>query len=97
MVLVGKPEDNRPAGRYRRRWENNIKMYLKEMGSQVVKWIRLAQSTDKCERGNQPSGSIKCGEFPDWRRQSARRTLPFEAKSLTECNCGTIQKLHIWS
>jgi hypothetical protein len=31
-VLVGKPEDKRPLGRHRRRWENNIKMDLQEVG-----------------------------------------------------------------
>jgi hypothetical protein len=36
-VLVGKPEGKRPLGRPRRRWEDNIKMDLRE------NWIRLAQ------------------------------------------------------
>jgi hypothetical protein len=31
-VLVGRPEGKRPLGRYRRRWEDNIKMYLREIG-----------------------------------------------------------------
>jgi len=31
-VLVGKPEGKRPLGRTRRRWEDNIKMYLQEVG-----------------------------------------------------------------
>jgi hypothetical protein len=31
-VLVGKPEENRPLGRPRRRWEDNIKMFLQEVG-----------------------------------------------------------------
>jgi hypothetical protein len=32
-VLVGKPEGKRPLGRSRRRWENNIKMYLQDVGA----------------------------------------------------------------
>jgi hypothetical protein len=42
-VLVGKPEGKRPLGRPRRRWENNIKMDLREIGFDMVNWIRLAQ------------------------------------------------------
>jgi hypothetical protein len=42
-VLVGRPEDKRPLGRPRRRWEDNIKMDLREMGIDGANWIRLAQ------------------------------------------------------
>jgi hypothetical protein len=41
--LVGKPEGKRPLGRPRRRWEDNIKMDLGEIGIDVANWIRLAQ------------------------------------------------------
>jgi hypothetical protein len=41
MVLVGKPEENTPMGRYRRRW-GNIKMELKEVGYGCMDWIELA-------------------------------------------------------
>jgi hypothetical protein len=41
MVLVGKPEAKRPLGRPRRRWEDNIKINLQEMGSWVMDWIKL--------------------------------------------------------
>jgi hypothetical protein len=37
------PEGNRPLGRPRRRWEDNIKMALREIGIDGVNWIRLAQ------------------------------------------------------
>jgi hypothetical protein len=43
MVLVGRPEGKRPLGRPRRRWEDNIKMDLRETGVDVANWIRLAQ------------------------------------------------------
>jgi hypothetical protein len=43
-VLVGKPEGKRPLGRHRRRWENNIKMDLREMGVDGANWIQLAQN-----------------------------------------------------
>jgi hypothetical protein len=36
---VGKPEGKRPLGRHRRRWEDNIKMDLREIGWGVVDWI----------------------------------------------------------
>jgi hypothetical protein len=42
-ILVGRSEDKRPVGRPRRRWENNIKMDLREIGIDVANWIRLAQ------------------------------------------------------
>ena len=58
-VLVGKPEGKRPLGRTRRRWVNNIRMDLQEVGCGYMDWIWLAQC------GNEPSGSMKCGEFLD--------------------------------
>jgi hypothetical protein len=42
-LLVGKPEGKRPLGRPRRRWINDIKMELLEIGVNVVDWIGLAQ------------------------------------------------------
>ena len=41
-VLVGKTEGKRLLGRPRRRWENNIKMDLQEMGCRDMDWIELA-------------------------------------------------------
>jgi hypothetical protein len=42
-LLVRKPEGKRPLGRPRRRWINNIKMDLLEIGLSVVDWIGLTQ------------------------------------------------------
>jgi hypothetical protein len=42
-VLVGRPEGNRPPGRRRRRWEDNIKIDLMETEIDGANWIRLAQ------------------------------------------------------
>jgi hypothetical protein len=42
-LLVGRPEGKRPLGRPRRRWEDNIKMDLREIGIYGANWIRLAQ------------------------------------------------------
>jgi len=42
-ILVGKPEGQRPLGRSRRRWEDNIKMDLQEVECGVMDWIELAQ------------------------------------------------------
>jgi hypothetical protein len=42
-LLVGKPEGKRPLGRPRRRWIDNIKMDLLEIGVSVAYWIGLAQ------------------------------------------------------
>jgi hypothetical protein len=46
-VLVGKPEGMRPLGRPRRRWEDNIRMDLQEVGCGGMDWIGLAQDRDK--------------------------------------------------
>jgi hypothetical protein len=46
-ILVGKPEWRRPLGRPRRRWEDNKKMVLWEIGFGVVDWIHLAQNRDR--------------------------------------------------
>jgi hypothetical protein len=42
-VLVGKPQGRRPLGRPRRRWEDNNKMNLQEVGCGGMDWIELAQ------------------------------------------------------
>jgi hypothetical protein len=41
--LVGRPEGKRPLGKPRRRWEDNIKMDLREIGFDGMSWIRLTQ------------------------------------------------------
>jgi hypothetical protein len=64
--LVRKPEGKRPLGRPRRRWVDNIRMDLVEVGWGDVDWIGLAQyrvqMESSCEFGIEPSGSIKCWE-----------------------------------
>ena len=46
-VLVGKPEGKRPLGRPRRRWEDNIKTELEEVGRGCGDWMELAQDRDR--------------------------------------------------
>ena len=46
-VLVGKLEEKRPLGRPRRRWEDNIKMDLREVGCNPGDWIDLAEDRDQ--------------------------------------------------
>jgi len=67
-VLLGKPGGRDHWGRPRRRWVVNIRMDLQEMGYGYMDWIGLAQDrqvADACECGNEPLGSVKCGEFLD--------------------------------
>jgi hypothetical protein len=45
-VLVGKPEGKRPLGGPRRRWEDNIKMDLQEVGRGRGDWMELAEDRD---------------------------------------------------
>jgi hypothetical protein len=48
-VLVGKPEGKKPLGRPRRRWEDGIRMDLREIDwGEGVEWIQLAQGRDRC-------------------------------------------------
>jgi hypothetical protein len=46
-VLMGKPEGKRPLGRPRRRWEDGIRIDLRETGWGIVDWIQLAQDRDR--------------------------------------------------
>jgi hypothetical protein len=46
-VLVGKPKGKKPLGRPRRRWEDNIKMDLQEVGGGRGDWMELAQDRDR--------------------------------------------------
>jgi len=46
-VLVKKPEGKRPLGRPRRRWEDNIKMDLQEVGCGGMDWFELAQDRNR--------------------------------------------------
>jgi hypothetical protein len=48
IKLVGGPEGKRPLGRPRLRWEDNIKLYLKEAEIDGANWIRLAQGRVQC-------------------------------------------------
>jgi len=46
-VLLGKPEGRRSLGRPRRRWVDNIRMDLQEVGCGYMDWIGLAQDRDR--------------------------------------------------
>ena len=46
-VLVRKPEGKRPLGRPRRRWEDNIKMDLREVGCDPGEWMDIAEDRDQ--------------------------------------------------
>jgi hypothetical protein len=65
LLLLSAPEGRKPVGRPRRRWEDNIKIDLQEVEWWGMDWIDTALVAGYCECGNEPSGSIKCGEFLD--------------------------------
>jgi hypothetical protein len=46
-ILVGKPEEKRPLGRLRHRWEDNINIDLQEVGYWGMDWIDLTQKRDR--------------------------------------------------
>jgi hypothetical protein len=66
-VLVGKSAGRRPLGRPRHRWKDSIKMDVREVGWGGHRLNRpgtgYGQVACSCECGDEPSGSIKCGEF----------------------------------
>jgi hypothetical protein len=67
-VLVGKRERKRPLRRPRHRWEDNIKMDLQEMGWRAwngLIWLTIRTDGRHCKAGNEPSDSIKWGDFLD--------------------------------
>jgi hypothetical protein len=55
----------RELGRPSRRWEYNIRMNLRKMGWEDVEWLHLGLVAGSFEKSNEPSGSIKGGEFLD--------------------------------
>ena len=59
-ILTGKPTGKRPLGRPRRRWEDNIRMDLKEIYINAGNWVDAAQESP-CECGTEPPGSISQG------------------------------------
>jgi len=69
QVLEGKPEGKGPFGRPRRRWEDNIKMELQEVGCGGMDWIELAQDRYRWRAlvtlVMKLRGSIKWVEFLD--------------------------------
>ena len=71
MILLRneQPEGKRPVGRPRRRWEDNIKMDLQEVGRGCGDWMELTQDWDRWRALVSTvmnfEGSIKCGEFLD--------------------------------
>jgi hypothetical protein len=65
-VLVGKPGGKRPLGKFRLRWEGNIKMHLMEVGWEDVGWIRLTEGRVQWRavvNASKSSGSIKGRNF----------------------------------
>jgi hypothetical protein len=68
-ISVGRPERKRPLRRPRHRWEDNVRMDLREIGWEGADCIHVAQDRDcywgSCEHGNEPSGSIKGEDLLD--------------------------------
>jgi hypothetical protein len=66
-VLVGNPEGKRPLGKPRRRWEDNVKMDLQELGGGRGDWMELAEDRDRWRvlvgSVRDFRGSINAGNF----------------------------------
>jgi hypothetical protein len=68
-LLVAKPEGKRLLGRPRRRWMDNIKVDLLEIGLSVVDWFGLVQDRYRWRalvNSVKPLGSLKCWETTEW-------------------------------
>jgi hypothetical protein len=65
MLLVGKSKGKRPLGKPRRRWVNNIKIDLGEVGLGGVDWVGMAEDKDNW-RALVNVVSIKCWETVEW-------------------------------
>jgi hypothetical protein len=72
-VLVGKPEGKRPLGRPRCRWEDNIRMFLQEVGVGCGDWKALVQIRD---RWWALVNTVMNPPTPNWCHCSARTLLP---------------------
>ncbi|KAJ4442648.1 hypothetical protein ANN_04237 [Periplaneta americana] len=64
-VLVGRPEGKRPLGRPRRRWEDDIKMDLREIGYDGRDWINLAQDRDQWRAYVRAAMNLRCPPATD--------------------------------
>ena len=67
--MVAKPEGKRPLVRPGRRWEDLLRRIFERVDGDMD-WIDVAQDRERrpviCERGNEPSGYMKCGKFLDY-------------------------------
>jgi hypothetical protein len=64
-ILVGKPEGKKKLGRPTCRWQDNVKMNVREVGwvwTGLIK-LKIGQVEGSCEQDDKPSGSIKCCEI----------------------------------
>jgi hypothetical protein len=70
MILVGKREGKRSLGRPRRRWVDNIKMNLRDIGWEGMDWNELAQDRDQWKALVNTVMNLRvpqnCWEFPEW-------------------------------
>jgi hypothetical protein len=77
--LVGKPEGKRPSGRPKCRWDDNIKMDIKEMEREDVEWVYLAQDRDHWRDLVNIAMNLrvpqKVGNFTTWVTVGFSRTL----------------------
>ncbi|KAJ4439749.1 hypothetical protein ANN_07877 [Periplaneta americana] len=80
-VLVGRPEGKRPLGRPRRRWEDNIKMDLREVGYDDRDWINLAQDRDRWRAYVRAAMNLRCmGPVPTQHRDVLGETIGSEIR-----------------
>ncbi|KAJ4446810.1 hypothetical protein ANN_13508 [Periplaneta americana] len=84
-VLVGRPEGKRPLGRPRRRWEDNIKVDLREVGYDGRDWINLAQDRDQWRTYVRAAMNLRCVELEHVRRQYLPPSMLSQNRSSLAC------------
>jgi hypothetical protein len=80
-VLVGRPKGNRPLGKPKLRWDDKIKMGLRDVGIDGANWIRVAHDRVQWRafvNSNEPSGSLKKAGC----RLTSRMTISFSKNIL---------------
>jgi hypothetical protein len=81
-LLVGTPEGKGLLGRPRRRWVDNIRMDLGEVGWGDVDWIGQTRDRNSCEFCIEPAGSIKCWETIEWPHSWVTSLVVLSSKEL---------------
>ncbi|KAJ4431656.1 hypothetical protein ANN_20255 [Periplaneta americana] len=92
-VLVGRPEGKRPLGRPRRRWEDNIKMNLREVGCDDRDWINLAQDRNRWRAYVRAAMNLRCFPFHNSNSNMPLHAIVIQTRKEAEIKPERIERL----